>query len=146
MLMDVELAFNFLDVLFESNVSEKCCSVLMACGHANEEPCPHSNILGYQSGSPSLRATASNPQLQRTKSCTVCHSATAGCFLFHVPPASKNQWSKAEHITPPAQIPLLPVLPISVNATTICPDAQVRNLEVLFDLSHKLHPTNLLFC
>lgn len=84
--MDVELAFNFLDVLFvwEQRKWKVLQSVLMAYSHSNGELCPHSNVLDYQSGSPSLRATPHpHPQLQRTKSCTVCHSGTAGCFPFY---------------------------------------------------------------
>lgn len=144
--------------LFESKVSEKFCRVLMACSHSDGESAPTLRYLITNQaallqeplppppnpGCREQRAARLVTLAQLLPSLLMCSCVLHICG--DVPQASQNQWSKTEQVTPPAQLPLLPVLPISVNATTICPDAHVRNLGVLFDLSHKLLPTDLVFC
>lgn len=111
-LMDMELAFDVPDVLFvwEQWRRGALRSVLMAYCRSKGDVCLHSNVLNYQSVSPSLRGL---PGCREQRAAHFVALGTAGCFLFwfaavlkicwDVPEASQNQWSKAECIIPPAQ-------------------------------------------
>lgn len=134
--------------LFESNVSKRC-NVSMASSYS-KEMCASSLMYLITNQSAHLEeASLAAENKQRLG----FRAGTAGRFLFwfaavssksaDVPQASKNQWSKPNTSVTRLKPPLLPVLCILVNDTTICTDVQVRNLGVLFDLCHKLHPINL---